>query len=138
MAYLPDGLPLPDTNEIDTKDWWAACQRKELVVQQCTDCGTFRHPPMPICHNCHSFAFRWTPVSGRGVVHSFIVPHHPVHPALKGAKPYNVVVVELPDAQVRMVGNVIDTPNDQVRIGMDVQVAWEAREGVILPQWKKV
>lgn len=139
MAYLPNGLPLPDTNEIDTREWWAACRRKQLVVQQCAACNAFRHPPAPICHQCHAFEHRWTPVSGRGVVFSYILPHHPAHAALKGHPPYNVVLVELPDAPgVRMVGNLLDTPIDQVRIGQEVRVTWEEREGVIFPQWLRV
>src|SRR5438045_1257177 len=118
MTYLPNGVPLPATDELDTKDWWAACQRRALVAQQCTACQTFRHPPLPTCFQCHSFEYQWTPVSGRAVVHSYIVPHHPVHPALKGHGAYNVVLVDLLDAPgVRMVGNLIDTPPDQVRIG---------------------
>jgi hypothetical protein len=137
MAYLPDAMPLPNTDEIDTKEWWAACQRRQLVVQQCAQCSAFRHPPMPICSNCYSFDFTWTPVSGRGVVYSYIIPHHPVHPALHGHPPYNVVLVELPDAGVRMIGNLIDTPNNQVRIGLEVEVTWEERGGVVLPQWKR-
>lgn len=138
MAYLPDGLPLPNIDEIDTRVWWAACQRRELTVQQCATCDAFRHPPVPICHECHSFDFRWTPVGGRGVVFSYILPHHPVHPALRGHPPYNVVLVELPDAGgVRMIGNLIDTPNDRVRIGLDVEVTWQEREGIVLPQWKR-
>ena len=138
MAYLPDNLPLPSTEEIDTKEWWAACQRQELTVQQCAACNTFRHPPMPICHQCHSLDFLWTPVSGRGVVFSYILPHHPVHSALREHPPYNVVLVELPDAGgVRMIGNLIDTPIDQVRIGQEVEVTWQERGGVVLPQWKQ-
>ena len=137
MAYLPDELPLPDTEEIDTKEWWAAAARQELVVQQCSSCNTFRHPPAPICFSCHSFESKLVPVSGKGEVISYILPHHPVHPALRDHPPYNVVVVELADADVRMVGNLIDTPIEQVKVGQKVQVAWEERGGVVLPQWNR-
>ena len=137
MAYLPEDLPLPSTEEIDSKEWWEACARKELVVQQCTSCKAFRHPPQPVCHECSSFEFQWTPVNGKGEVISYILPHHPAHPALKDHGPYNVVVVELEDAGVRMVGNLIDTPIDEVKIAQKVQVTWEERGGVTFAQWNQ-
>ena len=139
MGYLPDDMPLPNTEEIDTREWWASCARKELVIQQCATCGTFRYPPVPICYQCHSFEFQWTPVSGRGIVYSYIIPYHPTHPALRDQPPYNVVLVELPDAGgVRMVGNLLDVPNEEIRIGMEVKVAWEQKaQGVVLPQWQR-
>ena len=138
MTYLPEGLPLPNTEEWDHKEWWEACQRRELVVQQCTNCGTYRHPPGPGCYHCQSFDFKWTPMSGRGTVYSYIIAHHPGHAALKDHGPYNVVLVELADTNtVRMLGNLIDVPNDQIKIGMHVHVTWEERGGVVFPQWVK-
>jgi hypothetical protein len=140
MAYLPDEMPLPVTDEIDTKDWWEACQRKELVIQQCANCKTYRHPPIPVCYVCNSMDFTWTPVEGKGEVYTYTIAYHPVHPALQGRDPYNIVVVELTHLKpgtVRMVGNVVDAANEEVHCGMPVQLTWEERGGVALPNWKK-
>jgi hypothetical protein len=36
-----------------------------------------------------------------------------------------------------MIGNLLDSPNDEITEGMAVEVAWEdVEEGVSLPQWK--
>lgn len=138
MSYLPENLSLPDTKEIDTKEWWDACSRRELIIQRCSGCGTLRHPPAPVCYQCHSFDFGWHKVGGKGKVFTYTICYHPAHSSLQGHAPYNVVVVELADAgNVRMVGNLLDVPNDQVRIGMDVEVTWEERGGVMMPQWKR-
>ncbi|MBM3945798.1 MAG: hypothetical protein FJ315_00140 [SAR202 cluster bacterium] len=137
MAYLPDDLPLPNTDELDTRVWWEHCAKKELVIQQCAKCKTFRHPPMPVCFNCHSFDFTWTPVEGRGTVHSFTVAHHPVHASLRDRGPYNIVIVDLPHAGVRMIGNAIDVKNDELYVGMPLALTWETRGGVTMPQWKR-
>jgi uncharacterized OB-fold protein len=49
-----------------------------------------------------------------------------VHPALKEACPYIVVVVELPHAGgVRMLGNLLGNPSQTVRIGTPVDAVFE-------------
>jgi len=46
------------------------------------------------------------------------------------------VLVELPDAgNVRMVGNLLGDPQQNVKIGDDVEVVWEDHEDVTLVQW---
>ncbi|MDO8670622.1 MAG: OB-fold domain-containing protein, partial [Dehalococcoidia bacterium] len=64
---------------------------------------------------------------------------HPVHPALKERVPFNLVIVELPDAgNVRLAGNVIDAPFEELYIGMPVEVVFEDYpEGVTLPRFKR-
>ncbi len=139
MPYMPNGMPLPNVKEPQSKDWWVSCKKHKLVIQRCSECGTFRHPPDVLCYKCRSFKSEWHEVSGKGVVYSFVIPHHPVHSALKDRVPYNVVLVELPDAaNIRMVGNLIDCPGNEIKIGMPVEVTWEdINENVTLPQWKK-
>jgi uncharacterized protein len=140
MPYLPKGLPLPITDEIDTKEWWEHCKLHELVVQRCIECGTFRYPPVTVCYNCQSFNYGWHKVSGKGKVYSYIINYHATHPALKTRVPYNVISVELVDAgNVCMIGNLIDCPDEEIRIGMDVQVCWEEiTDSITIPQWMRI
>ncbi len=140
MPYMPQGMPLPDTKDPSIKGFWEHTKKHELVVQRCAKCGTFRHTPTLVCYNCQSFDYEWYKVSGKGRVYSYTIVHHPAHPVLKGKVPYNIVLVELPDAGgVRVVGNLIDgTPNEEIHIGMPVEVTWEdINEEVTLPQWKQ-
>lgn len=138
MPYL-EGIPLPDVKDWNTREWWEHCRQHRLVVQRCRACGTFRHPPSPICYLCRSFDHEWAPVSGKGVVYTYTIPHHPSHPAVRERVPYNVVVVELADAgRVRMVGNLLDCKPDEIAIGMAVEVVFQdVNESVTLPQWRK-
>ena len=141
-SFFPGGMPLPQP-EPDSPDveFWEACTRHELVVQRCSDCGTFRHTPELICYNCHSFNYGWDMVSGKGTVYSHMNVVHPVHPAVREKVPFNVVLVELSDAPgIRMVGNVVDCPYEDIYIGMSVEVVFEDHpdEGVTLPFWKRV
>jgi uncharacterized OB-fold protein len=64
---------------------------------------------------------------------------HPVHPALKEACPYLIVLVELPDADhVRMVGNLLGDPRQEMRIGTEVEAVFEDREHATLVQWRTI
>ena len=139
MPYLPFGTPLPRPTE-DDAGWWEACRRHELVIQRCADCGTFRHTPRPVCFKCRSFNFVWQPVSGRGRIFSYTIAHHAVHPALRERVPYNVIVVELPDADgVRVVSNLVGGDEDPPQIGEEVEVVWEdVAEDISLPRFRRV
>ena len=80
-------------------------------------------------------------MAGQGRIYSYQRPHHPVHPALNGHGPYIAVLVELPDAgNVRMVGNLLGDPRQDVRIGAAVQAVFEPHDGADPPftlvQWR--
>jgi uncharacterized OB-fold protein len=65
-----------------------------------------------------------------------------VHPALKGFGPYIAVVVELPHAgKVRMLGNLLGDPQQDVVIGTSVKAVFEphdeARTPFTLVQWER-
>ena len=141
-TYLPAGLPVPAAavDGLDT-EYWEAAKRHELVVQRCNACQGFQWGPEWLCYQCHSFDLGWHKVSGRGTIYSWERIWHPVHPALKEACPYLVVLVELPDAgNVRMVGNLLGSGEQQVNIGGEVEAVFEDHEddGVTLVQWRVV
>ena len=141
MAGPLAGLPLPDFLNLPDYElgFWQAAQREELRIQQCSQCGLFRHLPSPMCHSCHSFNYRWTEVSGRGRVYSFVIVHHPVHTALKAGLqiPYNLCLIELREqANLRLLSNVLDIDNEDIKINMDVRVCFKrvpATPDLILP-----
>jgi uncharacterized OB-fold protein len=76
--------------------------------------------------------------SGRGTVYTYTITHHPVHPALQEKVPWTVVSVELEEG-VQITSNLLDTPPDEVKIGMPVEVTFEAvNEEITLPQFRPV
>jgi hypothetical protein len=138
MSYLPPDLPFLVPGH-DDAPWWEALRRHELVIQRCAACGTWRHPPVPICSACHATTHRWERVSGRGRVFSYTIAHHAVHPALVERVPYNIALVELPDAGgVRLVSNLVDVPGEEVAIGLEVEVVFEEQGEVTLPRFRRV
>ena len=125
--YPPEGLPIP-VPESDglSVPYWAALREKRLLVQHCAHCGTWQFGPEWICHRCHRFDPAWEEVAPRGTIYSWERVWHPSHPALIGHGPYLAVLVELTHAgSVRMVGNLLGDPMQEVEIGAAVDGVYE-------------
>jgi uncharacterized protein len=128
--YLPAGLPVP-VPEPDGLDapYWEGTRLGELRVQRCKVCSAWQWGPEWICHACLSFDVGWQRIEGRGRIYSWERSWHAVHPALKGHGPYVVVLVELPHAgNVRMIGNLLGDPRQDVTIGTAVEAVFEAHD----------
>lgn len=127
QPYLPQGLPIP-VPEPDglSAPFWNGLREGRVLVQHCGRCGTWQHGPEWICHRCHAFDPGWKEVLPRGRIYSWERVWHPVHPSLNGHGPYLVVLVELPEAgKVRMLGNLLGDPMQEVPIGAEVQSVFE-------------
>jgi uncharacterized protein len=112
--------PAPVLTE-DNEFFWEAAREGRLVAQRCGGCGRLRHPPRPMCPECHSLAVEIVDLAGTGVVYSYSLLHHPRHPAFD--YPVIAVLVDL-DEGVRMVSNLIGVQPNEVRTGMPVLVAF--------------
>ncbi|MDC0768370.1 bifunctional MaoC family dehydratase N-terminal/OB-fold nucleic acid binding domain-containing protein [Streptomyces sp. HD] len=124
--------PRPVVNR-DNAGFWEGVQRRRLLIQRCTGCGTLRHPWLPGCNACGGLDWDTVEASGEGTVYSYVVMHHPPFPAFD--PPYAVGLVELAEG-VRMIGNVVGVPCDKVRIGLPVRLEFrEYEEELVLPVW---
>ena len=127
--------PLPRIDE-ESKGYWEACQRRELVIQRCGACGVLRHYPRALCPRCLSDAVEWVRCSGRGTVYTFTVTHQNQAPGFRDALPYVLAYVEL-DEGVRLLTNIVECAPEAVRIGMAVEVVFEdATPAVTLPKFR--
>lgn len=122
MDLVPD-RPQPDPSAL-TEGFWAAAREHRLVVQRCDGCERLRHYPTPMCPECHSEAWTWTPLSGGGVVYTFTVTHQAFHPAWADRVPFAVTTIEL-DEGVRMVSDLPPDDVDRVAIGARVECWFE-------------
>ena len=142
--YLPAGLAIP-VAEADglSAPYWQGLREEVIRVQKCGGCGALQWGPEWICHRCHCFELGWTEVQGRGRIYSWERSWHPVHPALKDHGPYIVVLVELTGTEgLRMIGNLLGDPRQDVRVGAAVEAAFEhhpdAEPPHTLLQWRDV
>ncbi len=126
-SYLPAGLPAPApmADGLDAP-YWQGLREDRLFLQKCSACGKWQWGPEWICHRCLSFDVHFEELEPKGQIYSYERVWHPVHPALKEHGPYLIVLVELPHADnVRLVGNLLGDPVQEVQIGADVAGVFE-------------
>jgi len=115
----------------DTAPFWTGGERGELLIQRCTHCGLYQHPPLPICAACRSETVEPCAVSGKGAVRTFTVNHQAWMPGLE--EPFVIAAIELDEqAELYVFSNLL-APPDAVRSGMRVRVTFEQHEDVWLP-----
>jgi uncharacterized OB-fold protein len=147
------GMPL-DISELDVEnlEYFRHCAAHDFRLQACAACGLLRYPPTTACPWCACLESRWTPVEGRGAVHSYTEVHHAIQPSFRGHLPYLVLLVDLdtqkgkPSAEeaLRVVGNLttangVLAPPELVRkvgIGTRLRMVFtDVAPGLALPQW---
>jgi uncharacterized OB-fold protein/acyl dehydratase len=117
----------------DNAFFFEGANQHKLLIQRCESCGRLRHPPRPMCPECHSLEWNPLEASGRGVVYSFVVNHHPQVPAFD--YPLVVALVELEEG-TRLVSNIVGVDRSEVRVGMPVEVEFVAFDDELtLPQF---
>jgi uncharacterized OB-fold protein len=127
--------PLPGIDELH-KPFWEAARHHELVLQHCRKCGSYRYPAGLTCPECLSDELEWKKVNGRGTVYTWTVFHRAYHRAFADEVPYAVVAVELEEGP-RMLSNLVDCKLADIKIGMPVEVVFEAASDEIsLPKFR--
>jgi uncharacterized OB-fold protein len=121
----------------DTQFFWDGLKEHKLLIQHCTDCGTTRHPPRPMCPHCQSLHWDSVELKGTGVIYSFVLPKYPELPWFE--YPYVVALIEL-DEGTRIVSNISDLAEGDVEIGQRVTVEYQEFEpdGLVLPQFRRI
>jgi uncharacterized OB-fold protein len=105
----------------DSAVFWDAAAEHRLVAQRCSQCGTLRHPPRPMCPRCRALEHEAVELSGRGTLYSYAVLHHPQHPAFE--YPVLAALVDL-DEGVRLVSNLVEVDPVAIAIGMALEVTF--------------
>ena len=95
---------------------------EELRIQRCEGCGLLRHPPGPVCPQCHSTERGWVRAAGTGRLYSWTEHHAPQVPGKK--LPLLLGVVEL-DEGVRMIGELRGVERNDLAVGTPLQVGFD-------------
>lgn len=125
-------LPVPDET---SAPYWDAASRHVLALARCSQCGTFAMPPDVVCTPCGSTdpRYEFTPVSGHGVVRSWVVVRQSFLPGFD--VPFVLVDVELAEQRdLRLIGRLLD---GQPSLEAAVRVAFEdLADGIAVPAWE--
>lgn len=120
----------------EMRPFYEGARRGELLLQRCTDCGTFRFPARERCSTCVSSRSTWERAGGHGELYSFTVMHQVYHPAFVAEVPYAVAIVKL-DEGPKLTTNIIGLAPDELRIGQRVEVVFErVSDDVALPKFR--
>jgi uncharacterized OB-fold protein len=127
---------LPKLTDLN-RHFWQGGEAGELRFLRCRPCGTFVHPPSPVCPDCLGKQLAVEAVSGRATVLTFTLNHQPWVPSPD--HPYAIAIVEIEEQPgLRLMTNVVNCPAEEVRIGMPVRVAFEQHEDVWFPLFEPV
>lgn len=131
-----DLRPVPEPDEASAF-FWDGARDGRLLVQRCANCSAYQYPPDVACIRCQSQELVPTEVSGRGTLYSYAVVDRPYQAGFVAAVPYVVGLIDLPEqAGLRMLTNVVDADPGDLRVGMPVEVVFETRGDVVLPQFR--
>jgi hypothetical protein len=135
----PANRPLPNLEELDTREFWAGTKHRELRYQKCDACGTVIWHPRRHCTGCTSGELRWHTASGTGAIYTFSVVRQSYHPFFRTQVPYAVAWIDL-DEGPRLLSNVVGVadPGKDLACGQRVEIEWEEHETVNIPLFRVV
>ena len=135
-------VPIPDPI---SAFYWESAKAGRLCVQGFEGTDVRQHPPSPVpeiagggppLEDAVPIAVE---VSGRGTLYSFTVLRQPFHPGFLDAIPMMIGLTELDDAPgVRILTNIVEAQPDELWIGMPMEVVFESRGDMALPQFRPV
>jgi uncharacterized OB-fold protein len=126
--------PLPKLDD-ENRFFWTSGADGKLRFMHCDACDYYIHPPSPLCPKCLGKNVAPKAVSGAGTVRTCTINHQPFAPGM--VTPFAIAVVNLAEQDdLNLTTNILETAPDDVRIGMPVQVAFEAHGEIHVPLFK--
>lgn len=111
------------------KPMWESMARGALELQRCSACARFRYPPGPVCPYCLSPEYKWTQVSGRAEILSWVIFHRGYFEDYP--PPYNVIAARLEEGPI-LVTNLVGEPPQGSWIGHPIELCYETHQGRML------
>ena len=108
----------------ETEAYWQGCKEHKLLIQSCSDCGHVQFYPRSLCTKCMSNKLDWIEASGKATVISYTVMHRSVSKAYCVDGPQVLALMRLEEGP-QMMSHVIDCMEEQLSIGMAVDVTFE-------------
>ena len=133
LASGPSIRVLPRLDE-ESSFFWTSGAEGVLRFLRCGSCRRYVHPPVPRCPYCLQGELVPEAVSGRGVLHSFTVNYQEWIP---GSDHYAIGLVTIAEQDdVRLMTNLVGCEEQDLYVGMPVEVSFEQHEDVWLPLFR--
>ncbi|WP_428343150.1 Zn-ribbon domain-containing OB-fold protein [Mycobacterium sp.] len=131
-------VPIPDSV---SEFYWESAKQGRLAVQGFQGLDVLQHPPSPVPEVVGGGPDGAVPVavevSGQGTLFSFTILRQSFHPGFINAVPMMIGLTELDDApRVRILTNIVEAQPDELRVGMPMEVVFESRGNMALPQFR--
>jgi len=105
----------------------------KLMAAQCRECGAKFLPPRSICTDCYSKNLSWIQLKPRGKLVTYTIIY--VAPQkFQPFIPYAYGIVELENG-LRLPGMIRDAEHEKIKIGMELEVAFESTAAEDWPKW---
>lgn len=127
---------LDELDEV-SRAFFEATAKGKLVLWQCVSCGACYVLPVEVCAQDLGASFTTRQASGRGVVYTFAVVHHVYGPQYEDRVPYNIAVIQLEEGP-RFSSTIRGVENEDIRVGMPVEVFFEEVDGLSIPYFRSV
>jgi uncharacterized OB-fold protein len=124
MAITAPRFDLP-TIETETKPFWDGLREGRLSIGKCGSCGRVHYYPRPMCPHCWSDDVELVTASGRGTLYTWSTVYVNDLPPFNTRLPYVAAQVDLEEG-VRVTTIITDAEPQDLRIGMELQVGFEA------------
>ena len=128
------GGPLPEVTPVN-QPFWDGTAIGELRLRCCHSCGARFRFVSEWCPKCWSTELGWEAASGQGRIAALTVVHMAPYESVAARVPYVLALVEL-DEGPTMMSNIVDCDPSTVKVGTPVQVEFEERGDLRLPQFR--
>ncbi len=121
---IPETIPANP----ETAAFWAKTAEGVLCYGWCDACGKAHFYPRRRCPHCLAPGASLRPSSGRGRLYSYSIMR-------RAQVPYVIAYVTLEEG-VTIMTNIVDFPEEKLRIGMDLAVTFRSSEdGTMVPMF---
>jgi uncharacterized OB-fold protein len=120
----------------ETEPFWDGCRQRKLIIQRCRACSKYQTYYRAFCCHCWSRDLEDVAVPGTGTVWAYTIAYQNKTPGWEDFGPYVLAAVEL-DEGVKLMTNILNTPPEEVRIGMPVKVTFlDATDEITIPYFE--
>lgn len=115
----------------DNAPYYRGLLEERLLINRCTECQHWHHPPRPICPECWSDFVTATDVAGTGFVALITVLRQGrPEPGVEYRDGHALAAIELDEQPgLRIAATVIGASAADIEVGRRVQLVWRAIEG---------